>query len=81
MRRERAELFDKIDSNGVENNSLPEYRSGDPDGLIVDSQTGLRVIPREPVIDGRLIDGALVMSSAQVNSVFTSNSHFFVIGQ
>ncbi|HEV7405914.1 MAG TPA: VCBS repeat-containing protein [Chthoniobacteraceae bacterium] len=69
---------DKADANGVADPQHPEYRSGEPDGLVLDDKTGLRVIPIVPVLDGRLVDGALVSASLPVNSIFGTDSHVLV---
>jgi hypothetical protein len=80
---ERTQLhigFDKVDSNGLIDNSNPEYRSGDPDGLVVDPVSHLRVIPHRPVIEGRLVDGA-ILATVFLSTSFTGDSHFFTTAE
>jgi hypothetical protein len=71
--------FDKVDGTGVVDNQHPEYRSPDPDGKILDPGTGLRVYPSVPPLDGRLVDGAVVIATPPIGSVFTGDSHWFVV--
>lgn len=58
-----------------------DYRSGEFDGKILDPKTNTRVFPIAPVLDGRLIDGALVSASIPVGSNFSNDSHIFVTTQ